>query len=77
MMTDRKLFLWMTLAMLGWGVSWPIAKILSNYITEHELVTYRYALTVFNDVAYFVLAKIIIQNRVEKIYYWPLSSVCC
>jgi drug/metabolite transporter (DMT)-like permease len=46
MMTDRKLFLWMTLAMLGWGVSWPIAKILSNYITEHELVTYRYALTV-------------------------------
>jgi len=46
MMADRKLFLWMTLAMLGWGASWPIAKILSGYVTEHELVTYRYALTV-------------------------------
>jgi len=48
MTTERKLFLWMILAMLGWGASWPIAKVLSNYITEHELVTYRYLLTVLS-----------------------------
>lgn len=47
MTTDNRLFFWMTLAMLGWGASWPIAKILSSYITEHELVTYRYVLTTF------------------------------
>ncbi len=45
-MTHARLYLWIVLAMLGWGVSWPIAKILSNYITEHELVTYRYFLTI-------------------------------
>ena len=50
MTTNHQLFLWMTLAMLGWGASWPIAKILSGYITEHELVTYRYFLTVFTMV---------------------------
>lgn len=58
MMTDRKLFLWMTLAMLGWGASWPIAKILSSYITEHELVTYRYVLTTVTMLPIFYWMKL-------------------
>ncbi|TEU24134.1 MAG: EamA family transporter, partial [Gammaproteobacteria bacterium] len=58
MMADRKLFLWMTLAMLGWGASWPIAKILSSYITEHELVTYRYVLTTVTMLPIFYWMKL-------------------
>jgi len=55
---NSQLFLWMTLAMLGWGASWPIAKILSSYITEHELVTYRYVLTTITMLPIFYWMKL-------------------
>ncbi|CAC9433702.1 hypothetical protein [uncultured Gammaproteobacteria bacterium] len=42
---DNRLYLWMVLAMLFWGASWPIANILSGYLTMHEFIAYRYILT--------------------------------
>ena len=45
-MTTHQLYFWMVLSMLFWGASWPIANVLSNYITEHEFIVYRYILTV-------------------------------
>ncbi|WP_347423287.1 DMT family transporter [Candidatus Thioglobus sp.] len=66
-MADRKLFLWMTLAMLGWGASWPIAKILSGYITEHELVTYRYALTVLTMLPIFYWLKLSFKIELKNL----------
>ncbi len=44
-MTNNRLYLWIVIAMLFWGASWPIANVLSAYITEHEFITYRYILT--------------------------------
>jgi drug/metabolite transporter (DMT)-like permease len=35
----------MVFAMFCWAASWPIAKILSNYLTVNEVVFYRYFLT--------------------------------
>ncbi len=35
----------MTLAMLGWGLSWINVKILADYITENEFVTYRFVIS--------------------------------
>lgn len=43
-MTHYRLYFWMLVAMLFWGASWPIASVLSDYITEHEFITYRYLL---------------------------------
>jgi len=45
MSTDRQLSLWIVLAMLFWGASWPIANVLSNYINVHEFISYRYIIT--------------------------------
>ena len=45
-MTTNQLYFWMVLSMLFWGASWPIAHVLSSYITEHEFIVYRYVLTV-------------------------------
>ncbi|MCH9645258.1 MAG: DMT family transporter [Proteobacteria bacterium] len=45
MSSDRQLSLWIVLAMLFWGASWPIANILSNYINAHEFISYRYIVT--------------------------------
>lgn len=45
MSNDRQLSLWIVLAMLFWGASWPIANVLSNYISVHEFISYRYIIT--------------------------------
>ena len=45
MSNDRQLSLWIVLAMLFWGASWPIANVLSNYINVHEFISYRYIIT--------------------------------
>ena len=38
-------YILMTLAMLGWGISWVNIKVLGNYINYDELVFYRYSMT--------------------------------
>lgn len=45
MTADRKLALWIVLAMCFWGASWPIANVLSGYINVHEFISYRYIIT--------------------------------
>ncbi|CAC9584965.1 hypothetical protein BHECKSOX_1920 [Bathymodiolus heckerae thiotrophic gill symbiont] len=44
-MTNNRLYLWIVLAMIFWGASWPIASVLSRYIDVHEFITYRYIIT--------------------------------
>ncbi|MDG2353805.1 MAG: DMT family transporter [Gammaproteobacteria bacterium] len=75
MMTERKLFLWMTLAMLGWGASWPIAKILSSYITEHELVTYRYVLTTITMLPILFWMKLPFRIELKNLVLAVISGV--
>jgi len=75
MMTDRKLFFWMTLAMLGWGASWPIAKILSSYITEHELVTYRYVLTTITMLPIFYWMKLSFRIDLKNLVLAIITGV--
>jgi len=44
--SDLKLFyLLMVLAMIGWGASWVHVKVLSSYLTIHEIIFYRYLLS--------------------------------
>ena len=47
-MSDRQFYMWMVLAMLFWGASWPIAKVLSNYMSLHEFIAYRYLVVVLS-----------------------------
>ena len=43
---ERRIFyLLMGLAMIGWGASWVHVKYLSGYMSIHEIIFYRYALT--------------------------------
>ncbi|MBL6984398.1 MAG: DMT family transporter [Candidatus Thioglobus sp.] len=55
---NNRLYFWMVLAMLFWGASWPIANVLSAYITEHEFITYRYVLTSITMVPVLVWMKL-------------------
>lgn len=57
-MTNSRLYLWMVLAMAFWGASWPIANVLSAYITEHEFITYRYVLTTITMVPVLLWMKL-------------------
>ncbi|WP_456394523.1 DMT family transporter [Nitratifractor sp.] len=38
-------YLLMVVAMIGWGASWVHVKVLSDYLTIHEIIFYRYLLT--------------------------------
>jgi len=38
-------YLLMIVAMIGWGASWVHVKVLSDYLTIHEIIFYRYLLT--------------------------------
>jgi len=44
--SDLRLFYFlMVLAMIGWGASWVHVKVLSSYLTIHEIIFYRYLLS--------------------------------
>lgn len=72
---NSRLFLWMTLAMLGWGASWPIAKILSSYITEHELVTYRYVLTTITMLPIFYWMKLSFRIDLKNLVLAVITGI--
>ncbi len=63
----KHLMLLMVLAMLGWGGSWPIAKFLSAYITEHEIVTYRYALTTLSMLPMLIFMRLSIKINIKSL----------
>jgi drug/metabolite transporter (DMT)-like permease len=58
MSSDRQLSLWIVLAMLFWGASWPIANVLSNYINVHEFISYRYIVTTLTMVPVLWMMKL-------------------
>ncbi len=66
MSSDNRLFLWMTLAMLFWGASWPIANVLSVYINEHEFVVYRYVITVLTMVPVLFWMKLSFKITIKQ-----------
>jgi drug/metabolite transporter (DMT)-like permease len=44
--TNKNIFyIFLTLAMLGWGASWVNVKIISTYINEYEITFIRFAIT--------------------------------
>ncbi len=47
----------MIIAMIAWGASWVIAKVLSDYITAQELIFYRYLITTITLVPVLIYMK--------------------
>lgn len=60
-------FIFMFLAMIGWGASWVNAKVLSTYINEYELIFFRNFFTIIT------LAPILLFTR--KYFYINLKSI--
>ena len=81
-MSNKTLYILMTLAMIAWGETWVSAKILSRYLDSDELIFWRFSFTALGLIPVLIYYKlsfkiskqnlflsIIIRHRIPTSFY--------
>ncbi len=63
-----RFFLLLITAMVSWGISWPIAKVIANLVPIHVLVFWRFLLTFLSVIPLLFFLKIPYKLKASKDY---------
>ena len=75
-MDSKKIFFYflLTLAMVAWGHSWVIAKILSDYITAQELIFYRFSIATITFIPILLYMKLSFKIDIKTFFLACVAS---